>query len=154
MLRGLLPSVKVLPAFTWRRAFQACFRERQAPYLMALSVYLGDDVSGFSWNVFKAAPSLVKITIKGLEQTALGVAVLRSVSAASRNGALQHIDELYLQKCTLGDRDIKGFADALEESGCAMRLASLTFASCGVDVEGVRVLTDLFYRGLFPAMEC
>jgi len=154
MLRGLLPSAKVLPAFTWRRAFQACFRERQAPYLTALSVYLGDDVSGFSWNVFEAAPALVKITIKGLEQTALGVAVLRSVSAALRNGALQHLDQLYLQKCTLGDRDIKGFADALEESGCAMRLASLTFASCGVDVEGVRLLTDLFCRGLFPAMEC
>jgi hypothetical protein len=118
-------------------------------------VGLGDDVAGLSWNVFEAALALARITIKGLDQTALGgVAALRSVSAALRNGALQHLDELYLQNCTLGDRDIKGFAEALEESGCATRLTSLTFASCGVGLEGVRVLTDLVSRGLFPAMEC
>ena len=135
------------------RLMHPCLCARLVPQSPASHTFLAGARAG---TVFEAAPALANITIKRLEQTALGVAALRSVSAALRNGALQHLDKLYLQDCTLGDRDIKGFAVALEESGCATRLASLTFASwdAGFGLEGVRLLTDLFSRGFFPAMEC
>ena len=48
LLRALLPTSIKLPFFTWCRALQACFCERQAPYLTTLDVCLGDDVAGFS----------------------------------------------------------------------------------------------------------
>ena len=154
LLRALLPSAKKLPSFTWRRDFQACFRERQAPYLMALDVCLGDDVAGFSYDVREAAPVLERLSIKGPEQTPLGATALRSVSAALRNGALTFFEEVDLRKCTLGDRDIRDFADALEESGCATRLVNLIFVSRGVGVDGIRIMADLICRGIFPALKC
>ena len=58
-----------------------------------------------------------------------------------------------LLNCTLGDGHIRDFANALEESGCAKRLAALTFVSCGVSVEGVSVLDLLIGRDVFPALK-
>jgi len=86
--------------------------------------------------------------------TALGAVALQSVSMAMRNGALQKLEELELENCTLSDGHVRGFADALKESGCAGRLTALVFVSCRVDVEGVRLLADLFSRGVFPALKC
>ena len=53
----------------------------------------------------------------------------------------------------MSDGDVRVFADALDEFGCAKRLRQLTFISCGFGVEGVRVLADLLSRGVFPALE-
>lgn len=53
----------------------------------------------------------------------------------------------------MGDGDIRDFADASEESGCAKHLVSLTFGACGIGEEGMRVLADLLSRGIFPALK-
>ena len=104
--------------------------------------------------MLEAAPALERLSNNGSQQPPLGAAALRSVSMAMRNGALQNLEEVALRRCTLGDGDIRDFADALEHSDCAKRLRQLTFISCEVGVEGVRVLADLLSRGVFPALEC
>ncbi len=53
----------------------------------------------------------------------------------------------------MGDGDVRGFMDALEESGCAKRLVSLTFDQCEVGVAGVQALANLLCRDAFPALK-
>ena len=58
-----------------------------------------------------------------------------------------------LNGCAIGDEGVKDFMDALEDSGCAKRLESLTFEVCKIGEEGVRALADLLCRGALPALE-
>jgi hypothetical protein len=116
-------------------------------------MWLADDVAGFSWNVLAAAPAVKRISIQGSEPTPLGVAALRPVNAALRNGALQELEEVVLRKCALGDGDIREFLDALKESGCAKRLTTLAFLFCEVGVEGIRIAADHIGRGVFSALK-
>lgn len=91
LLRALLPSVKELPSFQWRHAFEACFVEVKAPFLTVLHVPIDEeDETIFSWKALEAAPALHTIRTDDMGETSdlLGAKVFKSVTTALRHGAL------------------------------------------------------------------
>lgn len=137
----------------WKDAFEACFREVQAPYLTEIRLRFGDDGTVFPWKFFDAAPEITTVQICLKDPTPLGAVVLQSITAALSRGVLQNLTELQLWRCSMGDGVIKDFMDALEATGCAMRLTTLYFALCGFRVEDVNAVVDLISRSAFSALQ-
>lgn len=156
LLRAMLPNVKRLPRLTWESEFELCFREVQAPYLTALSLWLDEEEEGqtvFSDNMLDSVPALVKIEVEVFGEHLLGVAVLRSLSSALRRGALRNLQEVCLVNCDLSSEDIGEFINVLEESGCAKRFVTLSLDNCGVQAEDLRALASAISRDAFPALK-
>lgn len=152
LLRVLLPSVVELQTVTWNRAFESCFLEARAPYLKCVIIFLENEQVTFSWNMLAAAPALASVNIFNngwlFEESALQV-----VTAASRHGALQNLQNIVLYGCHLKDGDVKDFLVALEESGCAKQVERLCLDNCEVDNNGVHALADFLCRGAFPSLK-
>ena len=56
----------------------------------------------------------------------LGAAALQPINVALRNGASQNLQGVWLLKITLGESDLREFADALGKSESAKRLETFT----------------------------
>ena len=72
---------------------------------------------------------------------------------ALQNGALQSLKAVELGSWILGDNDLTGFVDALEESGCAKWLVDLRFQGCEFGAEGMSTLADRLRRDAFPSLK-
>lgn len=149
LLRALLPSVKKLPMFRWKHAFEACFVEIKAPFLTVLDVILCENNGAFfSWKVLEAAPALEIIKFSNH-----GTSPLKSISVALEHNALQNLQRLKVeQDVRVEVGDIREFADALEHSVCATRLESLEFDRCYLMEDIMRALAGPLSRGAFPAL--
>jgi len=145
--------VKELPSFTWEQAFGPCFFEVQAPYLTSLLIYLKKDETLIPCTVFMALPTLVELCIDNGTERMLDATALQSVTAALRHGALQRLQKVELTGYDLGAGETGDFMDALEESGCAKRLITLSLFKCGAGADGVQALADLLDGGAFPALQ-
>jgi hypothetical protein len=116
----------------------------------------------FSWKVLEAAPALEMVRLYYTQEEnetphASGAPVLQCLTEALRNSGLQRLEEVRLGGWILGDNDLMGFADALEESGCATQLVNMTFIDCEFSAEGctlwqiafVGMLSQIWKRSSF-----
>jgi len=157
LLRVLLPSVKELPPFTWESDFRACFCEVRAPYLMALTLWVGGEEDGgaafSSWDVFESTPALARMEfVSGEEIAHHGRAAVQTLTAALRHGALQNLKSVSLD-CGVHDEDVFNFMNALESSGCAKLMEVLIFNQSVLGGTGLTALLSLLYRDFFPALK-
>lgn len=155
LLSALLPSVTALQYFRWNDAFESCFCEVQAQCLTAIDFrLLNYGGGGFSWKLFKAAPALtnVEITCSNYDPY-VDKAALQAIIIALRHGLLPNLRQLFLSGCTLKRGASRNLMDALEESGCSKRLATLRLEYCEIGAEEMCALADLLCRGAFPALE-
>lgn len=145
--------MRKMEGYTWDQAFGPCFLEVRAPCLTELNVLLEEEGHVFSWDVLETIPAVRRIHIDSQINRPLGGAVLQAISAALHHGALGSLKSLILWDCTVGDRDVSDFMDALEKSGCAKRMVNLLFDQCEVGVAGVQSLANLLCRDAFPALK-
>jgi len=151
-LRALLPSLKNLSGgVSWHAAFDPCFRDICPPHLEIPDVE-ADDEAFPSLEVLEAAPALEKIGISGAD--AYGATALQAVIAALHRGVgLQHLQNINLSSCIIGDVHFSDLLDALKGSGCAAQMVRLSFFKCGIGVDGARALADLLRGDGLPALE-
>jgi len=82
----------------------------------------------------------------------LGAAALQPINVALRNGASQNLQGVWLLKITLGESDLREFADALGKSESAKRLETFTLWCSIYSVEGMRILAGFLFQAAFPAL--
>ena len=100
-MRALLPSLKTFGGVSWHAAIDPCFRDICPPHLEILEVEV-DDEAFPSLEVLEAAPALKKIGISGAN--AYGATALQAVIAALHRGVgLQHLPNINLYSCTIGE---------------------------------------------------
>jgi len=104
--RALLPFAKDLPLLNWNPFFDACFHEKQAPYLTDISICVSSEGDGYVFSCFEAAPALVSIGITVDYYVSARAEILRSINAAVRNGASQNLERLVMEDCAFGDGGI------------------------------------------------
>lgn len=156
LLRTLLPSLKELPRLEWNLAYEACFHDLRPPNLEALRIEVLNAAGLYpSCEMLETIPSLKTIhyLFNGYQNT-LGAAPFQSVITALQRGVgLKVLQEVELYYCKLGDVKAREFLLALQGSGCADRMAVLSFDNCGIYDEGARPLAGLLRRDGLLALE-